>query len=83
MPPRHCQVDLSKKCDLVDPGLNILYRLSVTLGGHFFLSSMPADPKRLPLASDPLPPHDGAVKTNSTSTIMKRVLSSTSWWHVP
>jgi hypothetical protein len=42
------------------------------MGGHFFLSSMPADPARHPLASDTPPPHDGAVN----STIIKSVLSS-------
>jgi hypothetical protein len=44
------------------------------MGGHFFLSSMPADPTRHPLASDTPPPNNGAIKTNST--IMKSVLSS-------
>jgi hypothetical protein len=44
------------------------------LGGYFFLSSRPVDPKRRPLATDPAPPSNGAVKVNST--IMKSVLAS-------
>jgi hypothetical protein len=44
------------------------------LGGLFFLSSMPANPQRQPLATDPAPPMNGAIKTNST--IMKAVLAS-------
>jgi hypothetical protein len=44
------------------------------LGELFFLSSMPADHQRQPLPTDPAPPMNGAVKTNST--IMNSVLAS-------
>jgi hypothetical protein len=44
------------------------------IGGHFFLSSRPADPNRHPLSTDPAPPHNGAVHTNST--ILKVVVAS-------
>ena len=46
------------------------------VGGHFFLSDMPTDPNHTPLASDPAPPNNGPVKTNSN--IMKFVLASAS-----
>ena len=44
------------------------------LGGHFFLSSAPIDPNRVPAPTDPLPPNNGAIKNNST--VMKMVLAS-------
>jgi hypothetical protein len=46
------------------------------VGGHFFLSDMPKDPQRTPLATDPAPPTNGPIKTNSN--IMKFVLASAS-----
>jgi hypothetical protein len=45
------------------------------MGGHFSLSNdMPVDPNQQPLTSDPAPPPNGAIKTNSN--IMKVVLAS-------
>jgi hypothetical protein len=47
----------------------------IRIGGHFFLSSQPADPNRHPLTTNPEPPNNGAAHTNCT--ILKVVVAST------
>ena len=44
------------------------------LGGHFYLSSRPQDPLKMPDPTNLMPPQNGAIKSNSA--IMKFVLAS-------
>ena len=44
------------------------------LGGHFYLSSRPQDPLKMPDPTNLMPPQNGAIKSNSA--IMKCVLAS-------
>ena len=44
------------------------------LDGHFYLSFRPQDPLKMPDTTNPMPPKNGAIKSNSA--IMKFVLAS-------
>ena len=44
------------------------------LGGHFYISSRPQDPLKMPDPTDPMPPNNLSIKSNST--IVKCVLAS-------